>query len=78
MSEQHPDPERLWRNRRRMAWLSLFAILAALAATFHPGLDPDPGIVRAALYALCLVVLGYIANCAVDSYIQSRNSGGGP
>lgn len=77
MSDEHPNPEKLWRNRRRMAWLSLFAILAALAATFHPGLDPDPGIVRAALYALCMVILAYIANCAIEEYVKSR-SGGGP
>lgn len=25
MTEQHPDPTRRWRNRRRMAWLCTFA-----------------------------------------------------
>jgi len=27
-TEQHPDPARRWKNRRRMAWASLFASLA--------------------------------------------------
>lgn len=26
--EEHPDPDRRWRNRRRMAWLSMVAGLA--------------------------------------------------
>lgn len=72
---EHPDPQRLWRNRRRMAWLSLASIIAILAGSFIPGLDPNPEIVRAGIGALCLVVVAYIANCAVEAYINRNGSG---
>jgi len=46
MTEQHPDPERRWKNRRRMAWLctfasvlfpglSVFADIASIAGPFY-------------------------------------------
>jgi len=32
LEDQHPNPEKWWKNRRRMAWLSLWGIVALSGA----------------------------------------------
>lgn len=68
MINEHPDPERRWRNRRRMAWLSLLAglvvypVLAAWTASAVLGEIAWP------LYTLAGVVVGtYIGSAAYET-----------
>jgi len=74
----HPDPLTLWRHRRRHSYaaligaLTLTALLVA-AELVRPGavegLEPMIGPAYAFFGA---VVLAYIANCAIESWIDRR------
>jgi len=69
---EHPDPERRWRNRRRMAWLTLAASL------LFPGLVVAADAQQLAqltgpFYAFCgAVVLGYLGFATWDDVEQTR------
>ena len=75
----HPDPSRLWRQRRRMAWLSLSVLLIAAPALLWllpaDTLAEVQGLIRFWLGCLLLVVLAYVANCAVESGLSIWKGG---
>ncbi|HEY7821595.1 MAG TPA: hypothetical protein VIG24_02115 [Acidimicrobiia bacterium] len=68
MITEHPDPERRWRNRRRMAWLSLLAGLVVYPALAAWTGSAVLGEIAWPLYTLAGVVVGtYIGSAAYET-----------
>ena len=74
----HPDPTRLWRYRRRHSFIAHWTMVSftatlVLAELFRPGtvqgLQP---MIAIAYSAFVLIVLGYIANCAVEKWAEEK------
>jgi len=74
----HPDPTALWRFRRKhsfMAHWTMILLTAGLLAAelIRPGtvvgLEP---MLPFAYGAFVLIVLGYIANCAVEKWAEEK------
>ena len=69
----HPDPERHWRWRRRFAVAAMAAVMVGspvLVATVAPeALEAATSIINTWQFCMTLVVLAYIANCAVEAFI---------
>lgn len=74
----HPNPTTLWRFRRKhsfMAHYSMIVLTALLLAMelYRPGTVVGLQVVLPFAYgSFMLIVLGYIANCAVETYIERR------
>lgn len=71
---EHPDPERHWKNRRRMAWVSLVGVFAmgALAAMGIAPAESAP-ILQTVTWALISVVAVYSGGASVvDSVARMR------
>lgn len=71
MTEQHPNPVDHWRHRRRIAYVSVIALLTMMAALF---LDRVPThlqeLAQALVWVFATLVLGYIANSAVEAFAK--------
>ena len=68
MIEEHPDPNRRWRNRRRMAWSSLIAGLVAYPALAAVTGSAVLGEIAWPLYTLAGVVVStYIGASAYET-----------
>lgn len=71
-----PDPQVLWDNRRRMAWLSFFALLgmAAWGMFGAEGLSSSrEQLLTGIAWTLGAIVLGYIGFAAWDNVAQRRS-----
>lgn len=74
----HPDPGLLWQHRRRHSYTALWAAILQTACLITLGVN-DPQVI-AALTPLITptymlwgtVIIAYIANCAVEAYIDRR------
>lgn len=74
MSEEHPDPKKLWRWRR---WFAIAAMSALIVGSPLIVMNAAPEAIEAASgifntwqFCLTLVILAYIANCAVEAFIN--------
>lgn len=72
--EEHPDPERLWRWRRRLAiWAFVVAILETTYLVTTGSDAPDS--VIAWSYGLWgIVIMAYVADCAVEKMADNWSS----
>ena len=68
-TQQHPDPKRLWKNRRYMAWLSMCALLAIGAfAMLKVGIEPaQKDLLIALMWPLAAIVGAYIGFAVADN-----------
>ena len=74
MTDEHPDPERLWRWRRRMA-LGAFGVATVQTAYLLTAAPAVADTVVAWSYGLWgLVIVAYIANCAVEKMADNWSS----
>jgi hypothetical protein len=74
----HPDPFVHWRNRRRHSYIAHWSLVALtflmlVAEVVKPGtvqgLSP---MLTLAYSTFVLIVLAYIANCAVEKWIEEK------
>lgn len=69
MAEAHPNPLDHWRHRRRIAYVGVLGILLTLLAVV---LDRIPEhlleLAQSLVWVFSLLVLGYIANNAVEAF----------
>ena len=73
MIDEHPDPERRWRNRRRMAWSSLVAGLVLYPTAAALTGAEVLGQIAWPLYTLAGVVVGtYIGSAAYETVQTQR------
>ena len=73
-TDQHPDPEKHWKNRRRMAWLALAGVfvMGGLAALGITPAESAP-ILQSVTWALISVVAVYSGGASVvDSVARMR------
>lgn len=76
---EHPDPEKHWRHRRRMAYWSMAVLTTALVLAMA-GYIPEPMIelVQGLCWVFGAIVLGYYGNNAMESFAKARGGGNGP
>lgn len=68
MIQDHPDPERRWKNRRRMAWACLAACLVLYPTAAALTGAEVLGQIAWPLYTLAGVVVGtYIGSAAYET-----------
>lgn len=68
-TQQHPKPVDLWKNRRRMAWTALVALLAVGAfAMLKTGIEPaQKELLIAILWPLSAIVGAYVGFAVADN-----------
>jgi hypothetical protein len=73
MSDQHPDPERYWKHRRRLAYTAMGALLVTLAAgLFAPLRESSMPLLESLAWAFAFIVIGYYGNNAIESFSRGR------
>ena len=73
MSDQHPDPERYWRHRRRLAYTAMGALLVTLGcALFTPVRDAAIPLIESLAWAFAFIVIRYYGNNAIESFSKGR------
>lgn len=73
MTEQHPDPERYWRHRRRLAYTAMGALLITLvAALFAPIRPASMPLLESLAWAFAVIVIGYYGNNAIESFSRGK------
>lgn len=73
--EDHPNPEKWWRHRRRMAWVSLWGIVAlATASVFGVVPEANVPLAQTGMWVLAGVVAVYSGGASVvDAMARMRN-----
>ena len=74
MTDEHPDPERLWRWRRRMALWAFFAAVGQTAYLVASETTVADTVVAWSYGLWGLVIVAYIANCAVEKMADNWSS----
>ena len=78
MSQEHPDPTALWQFRRKHSFMAHYTMIWMTAALLGAeiarpgtvaGLEP---MLPFAYGAFVLIILGYIANCAVEAVAEKK------
>lgn len=73
MTDQHPDPERYWRHRRRLAYTAMGALLVTLAAgLFAPVRPSSVPLLEGLAWVFGVIVIGYYGNNAIESFSRGR------
>lgn len=73
MDNQHPDPERYWRHRRRLAYMAMAALLITLAAAlFAPVRPASLHLLEGLAWVFGVIVIGYYGNNAIESFSRSK------
>lgn len=67
MTGQHPDPERYWRHRRRLAYTAMLALLVTLGVALF-GTVRSPELVQGLGWAFATIVIGYYGNNAIEAF----------
>ena len=73
-NDQHPDPERLWRHRRRLvygSWLLLAALVVALVAIPERLQAAEP-MVQTAMWVLVFHVAAYYGTAVAEAFAGMR------
>ena len=72
MSEPHPDPNKRWNNRRRMAWIALWGIIGfGAAALVNDITTPQADIMAAVIYTLGAIIGAYVGFVTLDDKWQA-------
>lgn len=73
MGDSHPDPERYWRHRRRLAYTAMGALLFTLAcALFAPVREATIPLIESLAWAFAVIVIGYYGNNAIEAFSRPR------
>lgn len=73
MTEQHPNPERYWRHRRRLAYTAMAALLTTLmAALFAPIQSATIPLLQSLAWAFSVIVIGYYGNNAIEAFTREK------
>lgn len=73
MSDNHPDPERYWKHRRRLAYTAMAALLFMLGcALFAPVRESALPLIETLAWAFAFIVIGYYGNNAIESFSRPR------
>lgn len=66
MDNQHPDPSRLWKHRRRLAYWSMGALTVAMLAGIF-GDVKSPELVEGICWVFGIVVVSYYGGNAAEA-----------
>lgn len=69
--EQHPDPSRYWRHRRRLAYTAMACLIVTLAVALF-GTVRSPELVEGLAWAFATIVIGYYGNNAIEAFSRGR------
>lgn len=73
MTDNHPDPERYWKHRRRLAYTAMGALLATLvAALFAPIREAAIPLLEGLAWVFGFIVIGYYGNNAIEAFSRGR------
>ncbi|WP_379945074.1 hypothetical protein OZ656_06105 [Marinobacter sp. LM1] len=73
MTDPHPDPERYWKHRRRLAYTAMGALLLTLAAAlFTPVRPSSVPLLEGLAWVFGVIVIGYYGNNAIESFSRGR------
>lgn len=73
MTDEHPDPGRWWKHRRRMAYVSLAAIIISLTCALAGVIrEPMIPLVEGLCWVLGVIVIGYFGNNAIEAFSQKK------
>lgn len=73
MSDSHPDPERYWRHRRRLAYTAMGALLITLAAALlAPVREAAIPLLEGLAWAFAVIVIGYYGNNAIEAFSRGK------
>ncbi len=73
MTEPHPDPERYWRHRRRLAYTAMAALLVTLAAALlAPVRSANLPLLEGLAWVFGVIVIGYYSNNAIESFSKGK------
>lgn len=67
MDNQHPDPSRYWRHRRRLAYTAMGSLLTTLAVALF-GNVRAPELVEGLAWVFGIIVIGYYGNNAIEAF----------
>ncbi len=67
MTDQHPDPSRYWKHRRRLAYTAMCALLVTLAVALF-GTVRAPELVEGLAWVFGIIVIGYYGNNAIEAF----------
>lgn len=67
MTDQHPDPSRYWKHRRRLAYTAMAALLVTLAVALF-GTVRAPELVEGLAWVFGIIVIGYYGNNAIEAF----------
>lgn len=67
MTDQHPDPSRYWKHRRRLAYTAMCALLVTLAVALF-GTVRAPELVGGLAWVFGIIVIGYYGNNAIEAF----------
>jgi len=75
--EEHPNPEKLWRHRRWMAWASLLSVIFIGIANISGFAPQDSSVLQAVIWSLISVVAVYNGGATlVDALAKIRHNRG--
>ena len=66
VDNQHPDPARLWKHRRRLAYWAMAALTVSLGFGLV-GVVRSPDLVEGICWAFAVVVLAYYGGNAAEA-----------
>lgn len=69
--QQHPNPERLWRHRRRLAYAAMGALLCTLGAALF-GEVSNPDLAEGLGVVFGFIVIGYYGGNALEAFANRR------
>lgn len=73
MDDSHPDPERYWKHRRRLAYTSMAALLVTLGcALFSPVRESAMPLLEGLAWVFGFIVIGYYGNNAIEAFSRGR------
>lgn len=69
MTDQHPDPSRYWRHRRRLAYAAMVCLAVIMAATLLGVVrEPMVPLLEGLAWVFAVIVIGYYGNNAIEAF----------
>ena len=78
MTDEHPEPSKLWRFRRKHSFMAHYLLIAFTVAlpvieVARPGTVEGLKAMLPFVYGYgVMVIIGYIANCAVEAWAKEK------
>lgn len=69
MTEQHPDPSRYWRHRRRLAYTAMACLILIMAAALLGAVrESMVPLLEGLAWVFAVIVIGYYGNNAIEAF----------